>query len=224
MGIEGALHRSAASDRHHLRVTVDGSNDLVLVAAARTGDVAAFNRLVIRYQDAVFTLCYRLTGNAEDAADAAQDAFLSAYRHLAKFRGGAFRSWLLRIAANGCYDLHRERRRWPADRLDAGGGSNPAGDAPAARVPDPAAGPEAAALRHELGDLLQQGLLGLPEDQRLAVVLCDLYEFDYQSIAGITGAELGTVKSRINRGRRRLRDFLLGYRELLPLAYRHTSA
>ncbi len=71
-----------------------------LVAAARAGDTASFNRLVLRHQDAVYTLCYRLTGNAEDAADAAQEAFLSAFRHLADFRGGMFRSWLMRIAAN----------------------------------------------------------------------------------------------------------------------------
>jgi RNA polymerase sigma-70 factor (ECF subfamily) len=187
-----------------------------LVAAAWAGDVASFNRLVLLHQDAVYALCYRLTGNAEDAADAAQEAFLSAYRHLPDFRGGAFRSWLLRIAANASYDLHRQRKRRPSDSLDR----ELEGEAHTVEVVDAAPGPEAVTLTHEFGDLLQEGLLELPEDQRLAVVLCDLYEYDYQAIAQATGAELGTVKSRINRGRRRLRDYLLRHRELLPETYR----
>jgi RNA polymerase sigma-70 factor (ECF subfamily) len=194
----------------------DKSIEESLVAAARAGDTAAFNRLVLRHQDAVYTLCYRLTGNAEDAADAAQEAFLSAFRHLADFRGGAFRSWLLRIAANASYDLHRQRRRRPSDSLDR----QVEGETHTVEVVDSAPGPEAVTLTHELEHLLQAGLLELPEDQRLAVVLCDLYEFDYQAIAQATGAELGTVKSRINRGRRRLRDYLLRHRELLPKTYR----
>ena len=200
-----------------------------LVAAARGGDTAAFNRLVLRYQDSVYTLCYRLTGNADDAADAAQEAFLAAYRHLTDLRSGTFRAWLLRIAANCCYDLHRQRRRRPADSLDRqrddeAHEAHQAHGAGAATAADPAPGPEAAALTREFEHVLQAGLLTLPDDQRLAVVLCDLYEFDYQAIAAATGAELGTVKSRINRGRRRLRDYLLQQRELLPVRYRLTNS
>jgi RNA polymerase sigma-70 factor (ECF subfamily) len=194
------------------------------LAAARTGDTAAFNRLVLRYQDRVYTLCFRLTGNAEDAADAAQEAFLSAYRHLDAFRGGAFRSWLFRIAANCAYDLLRQRRRRPAESLDRPGPDDADGDAPPAlEVSDPGPGPEAAALRREAAAVIQAGLLTLPEDQRLAVVMCDLYAFDYAAIAAATGVELGTVKSRINRGRRRLRDYLLARRELWPAGYRLTE-
>ena len=195
------------------------ADEAALVAAACGGDTVAFNRLVLRYQDAVYPLCFRLTGNAEDAADAAQDAFLSAFRHIQEYRGGLFRSWVLRIAANCCYDLHRQRKRRPAESLDRPAG--PAEDAAAhPDVPDAAPGPEALLLQAELGELLQAALLTLPEDQRLAIVLCDLYEFDYQTIAGMTSLELGTVKSRINRGRRRLRDYLLAHRELLPATYR----
>ncbi len=190
------------------------------MGAAQRGDTVAFNRLVLRYQDAVYTLCYRLTGNPDDAADAAQETFLAAYRHLSDLRGGAFRSWLLRIAANTCYDLHRRRRRRPEEPLARPRASDDAlPDEPA----DTAMGPEAAALQREFEHVVQEGLLQLPEEQRLAVVLCDVYDYDYQAIASITGAELGTVKSRINRGRRRLRDFLLSQRELLPPAYRLTE-
>jgi RNA polymerase sigma-70 factor (ECF subfamily) len=201
-----------------------------ILAAARAGDRAAFNRLVERYQDALYTLCYRLTGNADDAADAAQEAFVSAYRNLHAFRGGQFRAWLFRIGANCAYDVLRRRQRRPADSIDrdrdgrASAGGSDGTPAPALALPDPGPGPEAIALRQEMEALIQEGLLQLPEDQRQAVVLCDLYQFDYASIAASTGVELGTVKSRINRGRRRLRDFLLQHRELLPGRYRLTES
>jgi RNA polymerase sigma-70 factor, ECF subfamily len=189
------------------------------IARAQAGDRTAFNQLVARHQDAVYTLCYRLTGNADDAADASQEAFLSAFRHVSSYRGGSFAGWLLRIASNACHDLHRYRRRRPASSLDSpiDGAME---DGPARDVPDPGAGPEGNALRAELAETLQLGLLELPEDQRVAVVLCDQYGYDYQAIADLTGAELGTVKSRINRARTKMRDFLRGHRELLPEPYR----
>ena len=192
------------------------------LARAQRGDRVGFNQLVVRHQDAVYTLCYRLTGSAEDAADATQEAFLSAYRHIGEFRGGAFQGWMLRIAANACHDLHRYRKRRPAVSLDAPAqGADGETDAPGRDVADTAAGPEGAALSAELSSALQAGLLELPEDQRLALALCDQYGYDYQAIADLTQVELGTVKSRINRARRRMRDFLRArYGELLPDAYR----
>lgn len=190
------------------------------VARAQSGDRVAFNQLVVRHQDSIYTLCYRLTGNAEDAADATQEAFLSAFKHIADYRGGAFAGWLLRIASNECHDLHRYRKRRPASSLDAPPEAGNEEDSPSRDVPDKAPGPEGAALRGELSALVQEGLLQLPDDQRLAVVLCDQYAFDYQAIADLTDAELGTVKSRINRGRRKMRDFLSQHRELLPDQYR----
>jgi RNA polymerase sigma-70 factor, ECF subfamily len=189
------------------------------VARAQRGDRTAFNQLVVRHQDAVYTLCYRLTGNPEDAADATQEAFISAFRHVADFRGGSFAGWLLRIASNACHDLHRYRRRRPADSLDAPTGGQ-VDDSATRDVEDGAPGPEGRALQSELADVLQEGLLALPEDQRLALVLCDQYGYEYQTIADLTGAELGTVKSRINRARTKMRDFLRGHRELLPDDYR----
>ena len=188
------------------------------ISRAQSGDRLAFNQLVVRHQDAVYTLCYRLTGNPEDAADATQEAFLSAFKHIKDYRGGAFPGWLLRIASNACHDLHRYRKRRPAASLDAP--PDPSEDAPSRDVVDEAPGPEAEALRGELSDLMQNGLLELPDDQRLALVLCDQYGYDYQAIAEITTAELGTVKSRINRARRKMRDFLRLHRELLPERYR----
>jgi RNA polymerase sigma-70 factor (ECF subfamily) len=189
------------------------------IERAQRGDRTAFNQLVVRHQDAVYTLCYRLTGNRDDAADATQEAFVSAFRHVADFRGGSFAGWLLRIASNACHDLHRYRRRRPADSLDTPA-RDQAEEGPSRDVADSAAGPEASALHGELAAVLQDGLLALPEDQRLALTLCDQYGYDYQTIADMTGAELGTVKSRINRARRRMREYLRGHRELLPDPYR----
>jgi RNA polymerase sigma-70 factor (ECF subfamily) len=188
------------------------------VARAQAGDRGAFNQLVLRHQDAVYTLCFRLTGNADDAADATPEAFLAAFRHIGEFRGGAFPGWLLRIASNACFDLHRYRKRRPASSLDAPPAEHE--EAPARDVVDDAPGPEMQALRGELAEVIQVGLLELPEDQRLALVLCDQYGYDYQAIADLTTAELGTVKSRINRARRKMRDFLQRHGELLPDAYR----
>jgi RNA polymerase sigma-70 factor, ECF subfamily len=194
---------------------VDAGEDAAAVTAALGGDRTAFYRLVLRYQDAVYTLCFRLSDSPEDASDATQDAFLSAFRHLADYRGGTFRSWLFRIAANACHDLHRQRKRRPAASLDSGGADETPLD-----VADERPGPEAEALRGELGGLVQLGMESLPDDQRLALVLCDQYGYDYAAIAQMTEAELGTVKSRINRARRKMRDFLLAHRELLPEPYR----
>ena len=172
------------------------------VTRAQAGDRGAFNQLIVRHQDAVYTLCFRLTGNAEDAADATQEAFLSAFRHISEFRGGAFSGWLLRIASNACFDLHRYHKRRPATSLDAPPSADE--DAPTRDVEDPAPGPELNALHGELADVIQAGLLELPGDQRLALILCDQLGYDYQAIGGLTSAELGTVKSRINRGRTEL--------------------
>ena len=188
------------------------------VRRAQAGDRGAFNQLVVRHQDAVYTLCYRLTGNAEDAADATQEAFISAFKHIGELRGGAFPGWLLRIASNACFDLHRYRKRRPTASLDAPPTERE--DAPTRDVEDESAGPELETLRGELAGVIQTGLLELPEDQRLALVLRDQYGYDYQAIADVTAVELGTVKSRINRARRRMRDFLQRHRELLPDAYR----
>jgi RNA polymerase sigma factor (sigma-70 family) len=195
----------------------DNDEDLRLVAEARKGDSESFNLLVRRYEGRVYNLCYRMLGDPDAAADAAQDAFLAAYRNLRSFRGGVFRSWLLRIATNTCYDALRARKRRPTTSIDAAF-ADP--DAPALDLPDGQESPDDTALRHELGAEIQRGLQELPEDQRVVVVLCDIQGLAYDEIAAITNSNLGTVKSRLSRGRARLREFLRG-RELLPTRYRH---
>lgn len=181
------------------------NTDERLVLLAKDGDLDAFNRLVDSYQGAVYSLCYRLLGSREAAEDATQETFLSAYRSLSRFEGGKIRSWLLRIAANESKDeLRRRSRRDRAGSLDEMFGTL---DTPI-EVPDPGPGAQDELERHELGQMLQKALNGLPFDQRQAIVLLDVYGYHYEEIASMTGASLGTVKSRIHRGRERLRQLL----------------
>src|SRR5947207_533826 len=97
---------------------IDNSEEERHIDAARGGDLAAFNWLVLRYQTRVYNLCYRMLSDPDEAADAAQDSFLSAYKAISRFKGGHFRAWLLRIASNACLDILRSRKRRPVSSLD----------------------------------------------------------------------------------------------------------
>lgn len=181
---------------------------------ARDGDLPAFNELVVDYQSLVYNLCYRMLGQAQAAEDAAQEAFVSAWRNIGSLRGEAFRPWLLRIAANLCRDELRRRVRRPSSSLDT---------ALEAGVPEPQdadPSPEDAALSAELRAGLEAALAQLPEEQRIAIVLCDVQGLDYAEIAGVMQTSLGTVKSRIARGRLRMREAMLKQPELLPGRFR----
>jgi RNA polymerase sigma factor (sigma-70 family) len=177
-----------------------------LIQRAKGGDLDCFNQLVERYQREVYNLSLRMLSNASAAEDATQDAFLSAFRGIGKFRGGIFRAWLFRIAANACRDQLRSLRRRPTTSLD---------DVPFELESDQPS-PEDFAMRQELGEEIKRALAALPPDQRLAVILRDIEGLDYEEIAQVTGSSLGTVKSRINRGRARLRHHLEQHRELFP--------
>lgn len=179
-----------------------------VVSRAMGGDRGAFAQLMEHYQSACYGLAWRLLGDAELAADATQDAFLHAYDAIGRFRGGILRSWLLRITANASYDLLRRAQRRPTTVLpdpDGGQAELPDSDAP---------NPAAESIRAELYRHLDAALRLLPDDQRMAVVLCDVYGMDYNEVATATQSALGTVKSRIHRGRLRLRELLADHREL----------
>lgn len=178
-----------------------------LVRRTRQHDLDAFNILVEVHQRAVYNLCFRMLGSVPAAEDATQDAFVSAFRGIDSFKGPDFRPWLMRVAANACRDELRRRHRRPALSLDAPApGADTAPD-----VPDHAPGPEALTLTAETQQQVQAALLRLPDDQRLAVVLCDIEGFSYEEIAVAMNTSIGTVKSRIARGRERLR------RDLAPM-------
>jgi RNA polymerase sigma-70 factor (ECF subfamily) len=185
--------------------TAPPAGEDTLVERARSGDLDAFNQLVELHQRSVFNLALRMIGNAASAEDAAQEAFLHAYRSINSFRGANFRAWLMRIAANASTDELRRRARRPALSLQQ---PPPGADEPI-DLPDPAAGPEAQALSAEDRDRIQAALLTLPNDQRIAVIMCDIEGFAYDEIALSMRCSIGTVKSRIARGRDKLRQALL---------------
>jgi RNA polymerase sigma-70 factor (ECF subfamily) len=188
-----------------------------LIAAAQQGKVDAFNELVLAYQHQVYNLAYCIMGDPASAADAAQEAFISAYQNLDRFRGGSFKSYLMRIVANGCYDELRRRKRRPATSFEDFGEvdeeANPA-------LINGREGPEAHAERQEMAGVIQAGIEILPADQRVTLVLSDVQGLSYQEIAETMGVSLGTVKSRLARARGKLRDYLCAHGELLPAKYR----
>jgi RNA polymerase sigma-70 factor, ECF subfamily len=189
-------------------------DELALIHEAQRGNVNSFNTLVLHYQVSAFNLAYRLTGEPDAAADATQEAFISAYHHLQQFRGGSFKSWLMRIVTNACYDELRRRKRRPALSLDD------LEDHAELHLDGKGESLESMSQRSALNRAIQDCLDGLPDEQRVVVVLCDVQGYDYQEIAGIAQVSLGTVKSRISRARQRLRDCLQGAGELLPESYR----
>ena len=187
-----------------------------LIQAAQNGDVNSYNRLVLHYQGLVYNVAYRIMGEPDAAEDATQEAFISAYKALNRFRGGSFKSWLMRIATNACYDELRSRKRRPQSSLDELTEDNES----SAFLHSPGLGPEGQQQQMEIMQAIEDCFKTLPEDQRVAAVLGDVEGFDYQEIAEITKVSLGTVKSRMSRARSKLRDCLQGYKELLPLSYR----
>ena len=183
--------------------------DRALVERAVAGDLDAFNELVVLYQDYLFSLVVRVVNDRDSAADAVQEAFFSCYRNINRFRGDSFRSWLTRIALNAATDILRYRKRRPADPFpewEDDSWQPPAGED---------ASPEREAVRRNTASIISKAMTQITPDQRAAIVLYDVEGFDYQEIAHMTHVSLGTVKSRIHRGRLALRDLLGDDVELL---------
>jgi RNA polymerase sigma-70 factor (ECF subfamily) len=176
--------------------------DLLLLERAREGDLNAFNDLVVVYQDMLFALVVRMVPDRDQASDAVQEAFFSAYRNMAGFRGGSVKSWLSRIAINAAMDAQRLKKRRPADpypELEDDTWQPPA---------DASADPVTTSLTTERHRALSSALAAITNDQRTAIVLYDVEGYDYAEIADITKVSVGTVKSRIHRGRLALRGLL----------------
>ena len=175
------------------------------IDAARRGDQAAFEQLVRRYEKRVFALTGRMCRNPSDAEEAAQETFLAAWQGLPFFRGEAsFSTWLYRLASNACVDLLRRE-----GRHQAGAGISLDDEESGFDPPDPAPSPQALAERAELRQQIEAALAELPPEYRQVLILRELHQRTYDEIAEICSLDLGTVKSRISRGRKRLRKILL---------------
>ena len=157
-----------------------------LIQASCQGDLDSFNRLVLVYQDQVYHQAYRMMGEEAAAADAAQEAFISAFHHIRSYRGGSFRAWLLRIVTNACYDELRRRKRRPTvpfEPLDEAGEEV---ESPRWMV-DPQETPEENLDRTELREAIEHCLQELPDDFRAAVLMVDIQGMDYTEAAQALG-------------------------------------
>jgi RNA polymerase sigma-70 factor, ECF subfamily len=191
-------------------------DEQAVIMRAQAGEVGAFNLLVEKYQQMAYSVAYRTLQDEGAAADIVQESFLKAFRALRSFQGGNFKSWLMRIVVNSCYDLLRVQQREQSQSLDETATESDYSP----YLVDHAEGPEAYAERMELNHYLELGIRALPPDQRTVLVLCDIQGYSYEEIAEITGFAMGTVKSRISRARAKLRDFLWQKPELLPSTFR----
>lgn len=213
-GVEPAAEPAAVVETQEAPSTkpadsLQHTRDRALVERAIGGDLEAFNEIVLLYQDYLFALVVRVVRDRDSAADAVQEALFSCYRNLDRFRGDSFRSWLTRIALNAATDVLRYRKRRPADpypEWEDDSWQPPAGEE---------ASPERRTMRRQTAKALTDALAEITSDQRTAIVMYDVEGFDYQEIADITGVSLGTVKSRIHRGRLALRELLSEDMELL---------
>ena len=194
-------------------------DEMALVKYAQGGDLDAFNRLVLIYQDQAYNLAYRMLGDEDSAEDAAQNAFISAYRSLNSYRGGSFRAWVLRIITNACYDELRRRKRRPVTALEPETEDEEEIESPR-WLADDSPSPEERAERAEMERAIQHCLEDLPEEFRSVAILVDVQGMDYEEVSSVMGKPLGTIKSRLARARMKLRRCLQGFGELLPAAYR----
>jgi RNA polymerase sigma-70 factor (ECF subfamily) len=177
-----------------------------LVQAAQQGDQGAFSRLVEANQGKIYSLCFRMTGNPDDAADLTQEAFLNAWRGLGKFGGqSTFSTWLYRLAANACIDFLRREKRRSALSMTLEDGED---EDHQADLPDERWSPERELERKELRNAVQKGLLTLSPEHRQVLLLRETEGLSYQEIGQALDLEEGTVKSRIARARLALKDYL----------------
>lgn len=190
-----------------------------LIQEAQHGSLDSFNTLILNYQDMLFNTALRIMGDEDSAADATQEAFLSAFRAIKSFRGGSFKAWLLRTVTNACYDELRRQKRRPTTPLEPETDDGEEMETPR-WLADPAMSPEEEVEADDLEHAIQHCLDELPVEFRAVIVLADIQGMDYKEVSASVRVPLGTIKSRLARARLRLRECLQGFWELLPAAFR----
>jgi RNA polymerase sigma-70 factor (ECF subfamily) len=194
-------------------------DETALIQTAQRGDLDSFNTLVLNYQNIVFNTALRILGDESLAADATQDAFISAFKSISSFRGGSFKAWLMRTVTNACYDELRRKKRRPTTPLEPDTEDGEEMDSPR-WLADPNMTPEQISEADELEHAIQHCLDELPAEFRAVVVLADVQGMDYAEVAVAAKVPLGTIKSRLARARLRLRECLRRFEELLPASFR----
>jgi RNA polymerase sigma-70 factor (ECF subfamily) len=197
-------------------------NEDLLIQSAQRGDLEAFNQLILRYQNLLFSIALRVVADEDAASDALQEALISAFRKINMFRGGSLRSWLARIVINACYDELRRKRRQPTlpiEQLDADGDEIETDY----WLTDSSVGLEEQYESTELERAIQKCLSSLPPDYRTVFVLVDVESMSYEEAAEAVHVPIGTVKSRLARARMQMRKALQSFGDLLPIAYRMGS-
>ncbi len=197
-------------------------NEQALITDAQGGNLDAFNTLILHYQDSVFNTALRILGDEDQAADASQEAFISAFKSIASFRGGSFKAWLMRTVTNACYDELRRQKRRPTTPLEPDTDDGEEMDSPR-WLADPNMTPAQQAEADEVEHAIQHCLDNLPLEFKTVVVMADIQGMDYTEVAAAVRVPLGTIKSRLARARLRLRECLQGFAELLPASYRLTT-
>jgi RNA polymerase sigma-70 factor, ECF subfamily len=194
-------------------------NESALIQDAQKGNLDAFNTLILHYQDSVYNTALRILGDEDQAADAAQEAFISAFKSISSFRGGSFKAWLMRTVTNACYDELRRQKRRPTTPLEPDTDDGEEMDSPR-WLADPSMTPAQKSEADELEHAIQHCLNNLPLEFKTVVVMADIQGMDYIEVAASVHVPLGTIKSRLARARLRLRECLQGFAELLPASYR----
>lgn len=194
-------------------------DETALIKSAQQGDLDAFNTIILHYQDAVFNVALRILGDEDQAQDATQEAFISAFQSIASFRGGSFKAWIMRTVTNACYDELRRQKRRPTTPLEPETNDGEEIDSPK-WLEDKSMTPAQKAEADELEHAIQHCLDALPNEFRTVVVLADIQGMDYSEVATSIRVPLGTIKSRLARARLRLRECLRSFEELLPQTFR----
>ena len=201
------------------------SSEGALIDAAKRGDLDAFNCIVLKYQDLLYRVAYRIFADEARAGDAVQDALISAFQHIQSFRDGSLKGWLIRIVVNKCGDHIRSARCRKAISLDAPLFSDSKNESDLyIEVKDTNLPVEARVENYELDNAIQAALNTIPLKFRAILILADIEEMNYEEIAKVLNIPVGTVKSRLARARPKLRSLLLEQQGLLPEKYARERA
>lgn len=191
-----------------------------LIKKAQKGDADAFEKIISEYQNVVYSVAYRYADNAEDAADMSQEIFLKMFRNINTFQfKSKLSTWIYRVATNTCIDLVKKTKNGRNTYSIDDGYENSDGETKFNEIADDSSQPDIAVENGEIRDVINMAISRLSDDYRLVIILRDIQGLSYDEISEIVGCSVGTVKSRISRGRKNLREILFEDRELFEKYY-----